>query len=370
MSAPGFGMFNIKRVDRLVALSVLSSLLMVWLVLTGFDAVTQFLRQLGHVGKDGYTLDKLVVYVLVTVPRRAYTMFTYAAVIGGLLGLGSLASSGELTALRAAGMSRLRIAMSAAGVVAVLLVGVVILGETAAPWGDQQAHAMQLRRNAGNIGMGNGGLWARDGDHIINARAAILSQHAGVSSVQLHDVRVFTLTADGRISRFERAVSADHAGRQWVLHQVRSTTIDGEGIHTSTAASQPWQTNLNVQVLAQSVIQPPYLSMRDLRRNMRYLESNGESPGSYAVAFWTRALYPLNVLVLVLCAMPFAFGALRSGGLGKRMLLGMLLAIGWYFLQKVMVNFGTVYGMPPLLANLLPVLVLSTAGWLYFRRHA
>ena len=77
--------FNIKRVDRLVAMSVLGSLLMVWLVLTGFDAVTQFLRQLGSVGKHGYTLSNAVVYVLVTFPRRAYEMFGNAALIGGLL---------------------------------------------------------------------------------------------------------------------------------------------------------------------------------------------------------------------------------------------------------------------------------------------
>ena len=103
---------------------------------------------------------------------------------------------------------------------------------------------------------------------------------------------------------------------------------------------------------------------------MNYLISNGQSPGSYAVAFWARALYPLNVLVLVLCAMPFAFGALRSGGLGKRMFIGILLALGWYFLQQAMVNFGTVYGMSPLFANLLPALILSLAAWLYFRRRA
>jgi lipopolysaccharide export system permease protein len=34
-----------------------------------------------------------------------------------------------------------------------------------------------------------------------------------------------------------------------------------------------------------------------------------------------------------------------------------------------MVNFGTVYGMPPLLANLLPALILMFAAWLYFRRR-
>jgi len=362
--------FTIKRVDRLVAFSVLGSLIAVWLVLTGFDAVTQFLRQLANVGKNGFTLMNATVYVLVTTPRRAYEMFGNAALIGGLLGLGGLAATGELTALRAAGMSRLRIAASATGVIAVLIVGVVILGETAAPWGDQLAQTMQLRMKPGNIGATGSGLWARDGDRIINARGSVVRRVSDHDEVQLTDVRVFTLTSDGQLSRFDWARTADHDGHEWVLHDVRSTTLDASGTHSSTMASEQWQSSLNPQVLAQSVIQPQYLSMRDLRRSMRYLERNGESPGVYAVAFWGRALYALNVLVLVLCAMPFAFGAMRSGGLGKRIFIGMLLAIGWYFLQKAMVNFGTVYGLPPLPANLLPAILLALVAWLYFRKHA
>jgi lipopolysaccharide export system permease protein len=362
--------FNIKRVDRLVAMSVLGSLLLVWLVLTGFDAVTQLLRQLGNVGKHGYTLSNAVVYVLVTFPRRAYEMFGNAALIGGLLGLGGLAGTGELTALRAAGMSRLRIAGSAVGVVAVLIVGVVIMGETVAPWGDQQAQVMQARMKSRSLGMTtSSGLWARDGDDVINARGTSLQQHDGLSTVQLSDVRIFNFSDDGQLHRFTWAKTAEHDGRQWLLHDVRISTLDAQGTHASTQATLPWKSSLNPQVLAQSVIQPQYLSMRDLQRNMDYLQGNGQSAGSYAVAFWGRALYPFNVLVLVLCAMPFAFGSLRSGGLGKRMFIGILLALGWYFLQQAMVNFGTVYGMPPLLANLLPALILMFAAWLYFRRR-
>ena len=360
---------EVKRVDRLVALSVLGSLVAVWLVLTGFDAVTQFLRQLTHIGKNGYTLTNAAVYVLVTTPRRAYEMFIFAAVIGGLMGLGGLAATGELTALRAAGMSRLRIAASATGVIAVLVVGVVILGETAAPWGDQLAQGMQLRMKSGNIGATGSGLWAKDGDRIINARGTVIRRVGDRDAVQLADVRVFTLTPDGQLSRLDWAKTADHDGHQWILHDVRSTTLDAGGTHSRSAVSEQWQSSLNPQVLAQSVILPQYLSMDDLRRNMRYLERNGESPGVYAVAFWGRALYALNVLVLVLCAMPFAFGTLRSGGLGKRLFIGMLLAIGWYFMQQAMVNFGTVYGLPPFLANLLPAMLLACIAWLYFRRR-
>ena len=361
----------IKRVDKLVALSVLGSVIGVWLVLTGFDAVTQFMRQLGNIGRNGYTLTDATVYVLVTTPRRAYEMFGNGALIGSLLGLGGLAATSELTALRASGMSRLRIAVSATGVIAALIVGVVIMGETVAPWGDQLGNAMQLRLKANNIGSTGSGLWARDGDHIINARGGVVAPHGGDhDTVQLIDVRVFTLGKDGQLTRFDHARTADHDGHTWVLHDVRSTTLDDTGVHSHTAPSEQWNSNLNPQVLAQSAIQPQYLSMRDLRRNMRYLEANGESPGVYAVEFWTRALYALNVLVLVLCTMPFAFGTMRSGGLGKRIFIGMLLAIIWYFGQKAIVNFGTVYGIPPLIANLLPAALLALAAWLYFRKHA
>ena len=364
-----FAVPTIKRVDWLVALSMLGAVLTAWLVLTGFQASTQLVRQLAHVGRNGYTASNAVLYVLVTLPRRAYEMFGNAALIGGLLGLGGLAASGELTALRAAGLSRLRIAASAAGVVAILVVGVVILGETLAPWGDQQAQAMDLRMRASSLGSTSSGLWARDGDNIINARGAVLRVGSVAGSVQLTDVRVFTLTADGQLSRFEWAKTAEHDGHQWIMHGVRRSTLDAQGVHTTLLPTERWQSSLNPQVLAQSAIQPEHLSMRDLYRNMAYLESNGESPASYAVAFWARVFYPLNVLVLVLCAMPFAFGTLRSGGLGKRIFIGMLLAVAWYFLQRVIVNFAIVYGIGPMLANLLPATILSLSAWLYFRRR-
>lgn len=360
----------VKRVDRLVGMTVLGSLLATWLVLTGFDVVTQLLRQLGYVGRNDYTTFDAFSYVLVTVPRRLYEYFIFAAVIGGLMGLGSLAGNGELTALRAAGMSRLRIAASAAGVVAALVACVTVLGETAAPWGDQKAQAIQLRMKANHLGLsGSTGLWARDGDRIVNAKATLVRRVGGRNVVELADVRVFTLTPDGQISRFDWARTAQNDGRQWLLKGVRTTVLDAGGTHVTRRSRERWDSRLNPRVLEQSVIQPQYLPMRDLYRNMAYLERNGQNPGVYAVTFWGRVLYPLNTLVLVLCAMPFAFGALRSGGLGKRIFVGILLSIGWYFMQKALVNFATIYGVPPLPANLLPAAVLALGAWLYFRKR-
>ena len=38
--------------------------------------------------------------------------------------------------------------------------------------------------------------------------------------------------------------------------------------------------------------------------------------------------YAFNVLALCLAAVPFAFGTLRSGGLGKRLFIGIVFALG------------------------------------------
>jgi lipopolysaccharide export system permease protein len=359
---------RVKRVDWLIGVTVLGSMLLVWLVLVGLDAMLQFVRQLGFIGRNGYTLSNAIFYVIVTLPRRMYEMFSFAALIGGLLGLGGLASTGELTALRAAGMSRLRIAVSAVGIVAVLVVGVVIMGETIGPWGDQQAQALELRlRSGGNMGLTSSGLWARDGDRIINAKRTAGDR----THVQLVDVRVFTLTPDGQqLSRFDQASTAEQVGKQWVLDNVRTSTIDDAGVHSQTSPKEQWDSRLDPEVLQQSLVLPQYLAMRDLQHIIDYKKKNGENTKPYEIPLWGRVMYPINVLVLALCAMPFAFGALRSGGLGKRIFMGMILAIAWYFVQKAVVSFGTVYGIPPLLANVLPAMLLVVLGWYYFRKHA
>lgn len=359
---------TVKRADRLIAMSVLGTLLLVWLVLAGFDSLLQFVRQLGNIGKNGFSLYDAIAYIMLTLPRRLYQMFSNAALIGGLLGLGGLAATGELTALRAAGMSKLRIAGSAAGVIAVLTIAVVVMGETAAPYGDQHAQAIQVRMRSSNLGSTSSGLWARDGGKIINAKSAIAVQDGDRTTVKLVDVRVYSFTPDGQLSIFSHGDSATHDGNKWIMSKVRTTTLDDQGTHSTNQDTQTWASRLNPHVLEQSVIHPEYLSMADLRRNIRYLDNNGQNSGVYAVAFWGRALFAINTLVLVLCAMPFAFGSLRSGGLGKRLFIGIILAIGWYFLQGAMVNFGTVYGMPPLLANLLPTTLLVAGALAYFRR--
>src|SRR3546814_17829596 len=99
--------------DRLVGRAVLGAVGAVWLVILAIDLVFALMDNLGSIGQGDYGAGTALLALLLTLPRRLYDLFPYAAVIGSLMGLGALAASSKLTAVRAAGLSLHRIGGSA-----------------------------------------------------------------------------------------------------------------------------------------------------------------------------------------------------------------------------------------------------------------
>lgn len=357
-----------KRADALVARAVLASIGLAWIVIVAIDALRTLVGELDDVGQGGYTLGRAMLYVLCTVPRRFYEMFGYAALIGSLLGLGSLANTGELTALRAAGLSKLRICASAVCSLALLTLGVVVLGETLGPYGERRAQQVLLSAKSADVALTKGMLWARDGSTVIAARNAHSRGQAG--EVDLDGVRVFEFDAAGRLAALSVARRAQHADGQWKFDQVRRTEFTLDRATSTTQASAQWNSSLDPGLLATSIVKPRYMNLRELARNMAVLDRNQQDASIFRGAWWARVFYPLGILVPALCALPFAFGTLRSGGLSKRLFLGVVLALGYFLMQRSVVNLAAVYDVPPALGNLLPPLLLLVLAAFYFRRRA
>jgi lipopolysaccharide export system permease protein len=106
----------------------------------------------------------------------------------------------------------------------------------------------------------------------------------------------------------------------------------------------------------------------DLREHIRYLERNRLDASSFRSAFWARIFYPLSILATALLAMPFAFSALRSGGFGKRLFVGLVISIGFYYLQSAFVNMVELADGPLPLGYLTPPSLALVGAWLWLRR--
>ncbi|MBS0211627.1 MAG: LPS export ABC transporter permease LptG [Proteobacteria bacterium] len=357
--------------DRLVARAVLGSVIGAWAVLLAFDAILDFANQLDALGTGSYNLGHAVLYIVLTIPRRAYELFPTAALIGSLLGLGGLAATSELTALRSAGISRLRICLGALLGLALVTLVMMVDAETIGPSGEQAAEAIQISAKTGDLMVGKGGaIWARDGNTFVNAVGGARRLRGGEANrVDLLDVRIFDFDADGTLLSFTHARKAEYAGHHWSLADVDRTQFAEGAVTRATAGMSDWQTGLRPQTVLAGVQPPRYQSTRQLRGNIAYMHRNAVDAGVYENAFWARKVYPLNVLAMCLAAMPFAFGQLRSGGFGKRLFIGIIGGMAFFLLQRFAQNLATVYRLPLWGAHIgPPLVVLVLSGW-YFRKR-
>ncbi len=358
--------------DVYVGRTVLATVLLVWLVLLGLDAIMALSGEAKNIGTGSYSFGHALAWTLYTVPRRAYTLFPMAAVIGALMGLGQLAATSELTALRAVGLSRRRIAVSVAISLSLLTVLMVINGETLAPWAQNRADVLKTsaRFNTDMASARYSGLWAREGTTFLNAQTGEEQvDQDGQSRLLLHEVRLYTLDQKGSLTSLTYAATARHDARGWVLENVRTDTFGERSASRQVVASKPWDSKLDAAALASGLAKPRSLSAAELKTSIDYRKRNGLDARDYEDTYWSRWFYPLNVLALCLAAVPFAFGSLRSGGMGKRLFLGMLFAIGFLLLQMffgrmagaLKFDYRIAYALPP-------ILMLIISSWLSRRR--
>ncbi|MCC7634047.1 LPS export ABC transporter permease LptG [Stenotrophomonas rhizophila] len=361
------------RFDLYLGRAVFGTVLLTWAVLVGLDVVMAFSGEFKDVGKGGYTLGHAAAWVLYTVPRRAYTFFPTAAVIGSLMGLGQLAATSELTALRALGLSRKRLSVSVAIALSLLTAVMVFSGEVVAPWAQSRADNIKLSaKSGGSLAASRySGLWAREGDTFLSAGSGDeLLQPGGGTRLVLRDVRLYKIGADGQLASLTYAGSAEHGDSGWVLNKVRRDTFGERSATRQTVESEPWQTQLDPAALASGLSKPRNLTAMDLRTSIEYRKRNGLDARDYEDIYWSRWFYPVNVLALCLAAVPFAFGSLRSGGMGKRLFLGILFALGFWLLQLFFGRMAGALKFDYRLAYALPPIVMLAVSGMLFRRKS
>jgi lipopolysaccharide export system permease protein len=350
---------------------VIATVLVTWTVLLGLDVILAVAGEAKDIGTGEYGFAQAVAHVALTLPRRAYTLFPTAAVIGALMGLGQLAASSELTALRAVGLSRRRLSLAVALSLAVLTGLMVVNGETLGPWGQRQADAVKANAKSRDVVVAEySGLWAREGDMFLNAGSGQERVQGEDRWLELRDVRLYQFDDDGKLQSIAQAGVAEHRSSGWLLRDVQRTRFGADRVTQQQVAEERWDTRLDNTALAASVTKPRYLASGELRESIVYFKRNSLDASEFEEIYWDRWFYPLNVLALCLAAVPFAFGALRSGGLGKRLFIGMVFALGFYLLQRQFVSLAGVYKFDYRIAYALPPTVMLAVSAVLFRRRS
>lgn len=350
-----------RKLDRYIGSHVLLAILSVLGVIVGLALLFAFIDELGDVKGNYSTLDAAA-YVVMTTPRRVYDMLPMASLIGCLIGLGTLASSSELTIMRAAGVSLGRIVLGVMKPMVLLMLLGIVIGEYVAPWSENLAQSNRAAaQGAGEAQSSKRGLWHRQGDEFIHINAVQPSGLLlGVTRYRMDDQRRMLTASFARRGRYEDG--------SWLLSDVATTHFHGDHTEVVQAPEERWDVQLTPELLSTVVMEPDALSVTGLWQYIHYLSDQGLNNSRYWLAFWTKLLKPVVTVALVLLAISFIFGPLRSVTLGQRVFTGVIVGFAFRILQDLLGPASQVFGFSPLLAVVVPAAICALAGVILLRR--
>jgi lipopolysaccharide export system permease protein len=171
-------------------------------------------------------------------------------------------------------------------------------------------------------------------------------------------VYVFKFDAQRRLASVGRASSASiDTDNRWRLTDYRESRLEDARVVPSRSAVAQLPTRLSPEFLGLAVVEPRSLPARGLYGYVQYLKQNGLDARTYETTFWSRIARTVAVAIIVVIAVPLAFGPLRSG-MGARQVIGILIGVGFFMLARMLESGGVVYDLPPLVVAWAPTLLL------------
>ena len=344
--------------DRYIMRAFLLGLLPVMvllLILFGFQALAE---ELESVGEGLFTTFDAFMVVLNTMPRRITELLPVSALLGGLMGLGAMASHQELIAARAAGWSRPRIARPIL-LVSIMLAMVIFLAQTwVIPLTERQANKLRAKTllNTAVDHIGDVDFWARSGSNFVRVNQLRYGQ-------LLYDVEIFVIEAQGRLSQLVEARQAVAAGdNDWMLSDVRVTTLDRLSSQVEQREELIWPGLLSADQAAILMMPPETLAPGELLRLIDYQRENGLDTQQYRIIYWQQTSLLLSVVGMSLLALPLLLGSVRSISAGQRVVIGGFIGISFYLVQQLSGHLASLFSLHPPSAILAPAVILLAAG--------
>ena len=352
--------------DRYIGKTIFTTIMMTLFMLVSLSGIIKFVDQLKKAGQGSYSAMGAGVYTVLSIPKDIQIFFPMAALLGALLGLGMLAQRSELVVMQASGFTRLQIALSVMKTAIPLVLLTMAIGEWVAPQGEQMARNYRAQQMyGGSLLTTQQGLWAKDGHNFVYIERV-------KSDNDLAGISIYSFTPERRLQSVRYAASAqyDNEHKVWRLSQVDESNLsDQKQITGAQTVSGEWKTKLTPDKLGVVALDPDALSISGLHNYVKYLKSSGQDAGRYQLNMWSKIFAPLSVAVMMLMALSFIFGPLRSVPMGVRVVTGISFGFVFYVLDQIFGPLSLVYNIPPILGALLPSATFFLISlWLMMKR--
>lgn len=339
---------------RYLAREILATSLLVLVALLALFAFFDLIRELDDLGRGNYRINSMLAYVALTLPSHAYVLLPAASLIGTLFALARMSESSEITVMRASGMSLTQLALHVAAAGVVLAVATAVMGELVAPYTEEAAKGLRLKATRSIVAREfRSGFWVKDDRSFVNIQDV-------TAETTLLNLRIYEFDAAFRLVSISRAEKGTYAGpNRWLLSNVELTRFQGDRAVLQKLAQTTWSSLLTPDILSVLKIIPERMSALNLLAYIEHLRENRQNATRYEIAFWSKLFGPVTSILMMVLAIPFALQSARAGGIGAKIVLGILIGLGYYFAGRLFAHVGLLNDWPSLFSAGAPLAIAS-----------
>src|SRR5262245_18747907 len=369
-----------RTLRRYLRLEIIQATGFVLFALLALFSFFELVNQLDDVGRAGYQLREVFIYVLLGLPTRTYELMPIAALIGTIYAHSKQASNSEFTIMRVSGMSTRRLAYAVLSVGVVIMIITYFLGEFVAPPAERLARQSKLVATGSTLAQQfRSGVWVRDvlkGPDGDIQRLRFINVARVQPDISVEDWRVFEFDRDFRLRSIARASEArfveNQGHRGWLLKnlvETRLPVVDPTDMAPSPLRTEIvreperlWVSDLRPEIFGVLLVQPERMAAINLAQYIDHLAENFQQTSRYEIALWNKVFYPIAVLVMMVLALPFAYLHVRAGSVSLKIFTGVMIGVLFYMLNKLFAHLGLLNTWPPVVIAALPSLVVLSVA--------
>jgi lipopolysaccharide export system permease protein len=330
------------------------------LLLFGFF---DLIKELDDLGRGAYRLPGMLAYVALGMPANAYVLLPAAGLIGTLFAIARMSENSEITVMRSSGLSLAQLAGHVAGAGVVVAIVTVLMGELVAPHTEETAKDLRLKATRQIVAREfRSGFWVKDERSFVNIQDV-------TPDTELLNLKIYDFDPTFRLVSISRAEKGTYAGaNKWKLANVELTRFEGDRAVLTRLPTAVWSSMLTPDILSVLKIVPERMSALNLRAYIEHLRENRQNATRYEIAFWSKLTYPVVAIVMMIMAIPFALGSARTGGLGAKIVTGIMIGLAFHFGSRLFSHVGLLNDWPAFFSAAMPAVIVALAAWYGLRR--
>lgn len=302
-----------------------------------------------------------------------YFIIPVACLLASVLTFSTLNKHNEIVAMRAAGISPLRLARALFGLGLVACVGLLLVQEYVMPYANRtasQIYRTRLQRQKVDVRLGafqSGAIWYRTDNRIWSV------QRSEPLANRFEGVTIYVMRESGRIEHRYDAARAKWGEQGWIVYEGSQRRFDEQGYFvgesmefTELQLSFP-ERPTEISALKKESNEMSIRESWELARRMRRL---GLCDARYMVEFHGKVAFAATCIVMAGFGAPLALLSNRSGGAARALALTLVCGLSYWILHSIAIAFGQSGYLPPVVAAWLGNVCFGTGSvYLAARLH-